>query len=52
MLYNPIGKNVEIYKQNILQDQKILIVMTHKKHSCNIPKLYNNCNNKTVKEAV
>ena len=26
--------------------------MTHKEDSCNIPKLYNNCNNKTVKEEV
>ena len=52
MLYNPIGKNAEIYKQNILQGQKILIVMTYHDNTCNIQNLYNNGNNKTVKEAV
>ena len=52
MLYNPIGKNAEMYKRDILKGQKILIVMTLYEGACNIPKLYNNGNNKTVKEAV
>jgi hypothetical protein len=52
MLYNPIGENAEIYKRDILKGQEILIVMTHYEDACNIPKLYNNGDNKTVKEAV
>ena len=52
ILFNPVGKNAEIYKPNILQGQKILIVMTYCGSSCNIQKLYINGNNKTVKEAV
>ena len=50
--YNPIGKNAEIYKPNILQGQKILIVMTYYEDSCNIPNLHKNGKNKTVKDAV
>ena len=52
MLYNPIGENAEIYKRDILKGQEILIVNTHYEDACNIPKLYNNGDNKTVKEAV
>ena len=51
-LYNPIGKNAEMYKPNILQGQKILIDMNYYNDTCNIKKLYKNGNNETVKEAI
>ena len=50
--YYPIDGENEMYLQNLLQGQKILIVMTHKEDSCNIERLYQNGNNKTVREAV
>ena len=49
---NPEGPDSEIYKQNILLGQKILIVMVYYEYSCNIYKLFYNEENKTVKDAV
>ena len=49
---NPEGLDCEIYKKNILLSQKILIVMTYYEDSCNINKLFENGDNKTVKDAV
>ena len=44
--------NIEIYKKDILSSQKILIVMTYNYvDSCSIGKLFNNNDNKTVKNA-
>ena len=49
---NPKGPNCEMYLPDILLGQKILIVMAYYENSCNIDKLYENSENKTVKEAV
>ena len=48
---NPKGPDCEIYKPNILLGQKILIVMTYSESCCNIEKIYENGNNKTIKDA-
>ena len=49
---NPEAPNSEMYTPNCLFGQKILIVMTYYEDKCNIGKLYENGDNKTVKEAV
>ena len=41
-----------MYKGKILSGQKILIVMVYYEESCNINKLSNNGDSKTVKEAI
>ena len=49
---NPEGPNSEIYKPNILLGQKILLVMVYYEETCNIERIFDNDDNKTVKEAV
>jgi len=49
---NPEGINSEMYQPGVLEGQKILIVMTYEQNDCNIQKLFQNGESKTVKQAV